>query len=147
MKELAILVLVRVEEKSEIVEYVIEEVVDNDTSLDIPGQSVNELISFSYFLKSVFGPVVLKMSIDLSVKRVRQRPVLTESSNESHPIMKLKSLAFDSRLVERANNFYEPSHDEREKSHTTKHDHHHDQLLIFGDRVEVTIANCRQSGD
>jgi hypothetical protein len=50
MKELAVLVFVRVEEEPEVVEYVIEQVVHHDASFNISGQSIDEFVVFAYFL-------------------------------------------------------------------------------------------------
>lgn len=40
------------------------------------------------------------MRINLSVEGVRQRSVLAEASDKSHPIMQLEGLSLDTTLVE-----------------------------------------------
>jgi len=147
VEELAVLVLVGVEKESEIVEYVIEEVVDDDASLDVPGQSIDKLVFFADLLKPILVPVVLEVLVDLPVETVRQRPVFTESSDNCHPVMKLESLLCNARLVERSDNLNEPSHDEGEESHTSQHNYYHQELLVFRDGVEVAIANSGQGCD
>ena len=68
VQELAVLVLLWVEEESEVVEYVIEQVVNNNTTLDLARKCINELIVFLDLAEPVVGPEVLEMLVDLAVE-------------------------------------------------------------------------------
>jgi hypothetical protein len=67
MKKLAIFVFLRVEEKSEVVNYVIEQVVYHNTSLDCSWECIQKLIIFLYLRKSVVSPIVLKVIVNLPI--------------------------------------------------------------------------------
>ena len=79
MEKLAIFVFLRVEEKSEIVNYVIEQVVHDNTSLDCSWQRIQELIIFLYLRKSVVRPVVLEVVVNLPIQVVREGSIVTET--------------------------------------------------------------------
>jgi len=79
VQELAILVLLRVEEEAEVVENIVKEVMDDDTSLDLAWESVDKLIVLLHLAEPVVEPVVLEVLVDLAVERVRQG-LVTESS-------------------------------------------------------------------
>ena len=68
VEELAVLVLLRVEEETEVVEDVVEQVVHDDAALDLARQRVDELVVFLHLAESVVAPVLLKVLIDLPVK-------------------------------------------------------------------------------
>lgn len=68
VEEFAILVLLRIEKESEIVEDVIEQVVNDNATFDLPGQCVDELVVFLHLTESIVCPEVLKVLIDLPVE-------------------------------------------------------------------------------
>ena len=68
VEELAVLVLLRVEEEAEVVEDVVEEVVDDNTSLDLARKGIDELIVLLHLAQPIVQPVVLKVLVDLAVK-------------------------------------------------------------------------------
>ena len=68
VEELAIFVLLWIEEKAEVVEDIIEEVMDDYTALDLPWQRVNELIVLLDLAEAIIGPEVLKVLVDLAVE-------------------------------------------------------------------------------
>ena len=70
VKELAVFILLRVEEETEIVEYVIKEIVHNDSTLNAARECINKLIVFLHLAQSIVGPVILKMLVDLTIERV-----------------------------------------------------------------------------
>jgi len=79
VEELAVLVLLWVEEESEVVEDVIEQVVDNDATLDRLWQHVDELVVLLHLTQSIVKPVVFKVLVNLLVQRVWQWLVVSES--------------------------------------------------------------------
>ena len=70
IEELAVLVLLGIEEEAEVVEDVIEEVMDDYAAFDLPRQRINELVVFLDLAKAIIGPEVLEVLVDLAVKRV-----------------------------------------------------------------------------
>ena len=68
VEELAIFVLLWIEEKAEVVEDIIEEVMDDYTALDLPRQRVNELVVFLDLAETIIGPKVLEVLVDLAVE-------------------------------------------------------------------------------
>ena len=70
IQELAVLVLLRIEEEAEVVEDVIEQVMDDYAAFDLPRQRINELVVFLDLTQSIIGPEVLEVLVDLAVKRV-----------------------------------------------------------------------------
>ena len=68
IEELAIFVLLWIEEKAEVVEDIIEEVMDDYTALDLPRQRVNELIVLLDLAEAIIGPEVLEVLVDLAVE-------------------------------------------------------------------------------
>jgi hypothetical protein len=99
VEELAILVLLGVEEETEVVEDVIEEIVDNNSTLNAAREGINELIVFLNLAQSVVGPVILEMLVNLPVERVGQGLVLSKASEKSHPVVQLESLFFNSQVL------------------------------------------------
>lgn len=71
VQKLAVLVCLRVEEKSEVVEDVIEQIMHDDSSLDLPRQSIDELIVFLNLAQPVILPKVLEVLIYLPIKAIR----------------------------------------------------------------------------
>lgn len=123
VKKLAVFVLLGIEEEPKVVEHVIKQVVHDDAAFDAPWQRIYELIVFLHLAEAVVGPEVLEMLVYLSVETVGQRLVLSESGQEGHPVVQLESLLFDAQvLVERADDFYEGTHDKREEGHACEHD-------------------------
>lgn len=122
VQELAVLVCLRVEEEAEVVEDIVEEVVDDDTSLDLPRQSIDELIVLLHLAEPVVLPEVLEVLVDLPVQTVWQG-LVTEPRQQSHPVVQIKRLLFIAQvLVEGGNNFDERAHDVREEGDACKHD-------------------------
>ena len=68
IEELAIFVLLWIEEEAEVVEDVIEEVMDDYTALDLPWQRVNELVVFLDLAEAIIGPEILEVLVDLAVE-------------------------------------------------------------------------------
>ena len=68
VEELAVFVLLRIEEEAEVVEDVIEEVMDDYAALDLPRQCVDELVVFLDLAKAIIGPEVLEVLVDLAVE-------------------------------------------------------------------------------
>jgi len=123
MKELAVLVFLRVEEEPEVVEDVIEEVVDQDAAFYGAGEGLYELIVFFYFTQAIMRPVVFKVRVDLAVKRVRKRTVLPKPSQQSHPVMKFVSLRLHTRLINRLHDLDKTSHNEGEVGDPSEHEY------------------------
>lgn len=147
IKELAILVLLRVEEETEVVENVVEEVVHNDATLDLAGQRIDELIVFLDLAEAIVSPEVLEVLIDLAVKRVRQR-LVTEARQQSHPVVQVEGLLLVAQvLVERGDDLYEAAHDVGEEGDTAKHNENAKDHLGVRLWREVAVAHCGQSRD
>ena len=70
IEELAIFVLLGIEEEAEVVEDVIKEVMDDYAAFDLSRQRVNELIVFLDLAEAIIGPEILEVLIDLAVERV-----------------------------------------------------------------------------
>ena len=70
VEELAIFVLLWIEEKAEVVENIIEEVMDDYTALDLPRQRINELIVLLDLAEAIIGPEILEVLVDLAVEWV-----------------------------------------------------------------------------
>jgi len=70
----------RVEEKSEVVKYIVKEIVHYYTSFDASGQGINELVVFLNLAESVVGPEIFEMLVYLSVQTIRKWFVLSEAS-------------------------------------------------------------------
>ena len=68
VEELAIFVLLWIEEKAEVVEDIIEEVMDDYTALDLPRQRINELIVILDLAEAIIGPEILEVLVDLAVE-------------------------------------------------------------------------------
>ena len=68
VEELAVFVLLRIEEEAEVVEDVIEEVMDDYAALDLPRQCVDEFVVFLDLAKAIIGPEVLEVLVDLAVE-------------------------------------------------------------------------------
>ena len=98
VEELAVLVLLWVEEESEVVENVVEQVVNDDAALDLTGQGVDELVVFLHLTKTVVCPEVLEVLVDLSVERVRQG-LVTEAGQQGHPVVQVKGLLFVAQVL------------------------------------------------
>jgi hypothetical protein len=79
VEELGIPVALRVEELLKVLEDVVEEVVNNDGTLDALGQSVEEFVVFADLAQAVVGPEVLVVLVDLPVQRWCERPILLEA--------------------------------------------------------------------
>lgn len=95
----------------------------DDSSFYCARQSIEEFIIFLDVGQPVLCPVVLEVVVDLPVQIVWQRPVVTESSEQSGPIMQFESLLLDASLVKTLNDTDEASHDEREIGYAAKHDY------------------------
>ena len=87
IKEFAILIFLSIEKEAELVKYVIEKVVNNETSSNRSWQCSHEFIVFLYLSKPVICPIVFEMLIDLTIERVWQWLVLSKSSQQGHPIV------------------------------------------------------------
>ena len=147
-QEFAFLILLGIEEESEIVEDVVEQEVHDDTSSDRFGQNFDEFIVFLDLTESVVGPVVLEMLVDLFVQRVWQRLVLSETSQQSHPIVKVKCLPFIAQiLIECRDDVNERVHNEGEECYTEQLDHHHNDFLTIGNWIQISIADSRKGCD
>lgn len=70
VEKLAVFVLLRVEEKSEVVKNIIKQVVNYDSSLNAPWQWIDELIVLLNLAKSIVGPKIFEMLVDLAVETV-----------------------------------------------------------------------------
>ena len=68
VQEFTLLVLLRIKEEPEVVEDVIEEIVNDDTALDLSWESIDELIVLLDLTESIVSPKVFEMLIDLAVK-------------------------------------------------------------------------------
>ena len=68
VKELAVLVLLGIEEEAEVVEYVIKEVVDDNASLNLAWQGIDELVVLLNLAEPVVEPVVLEVLVDLAIE-------------------------------------------------------------------------------
>ena len=68
VQELALFVLLWVEEETEVVEYVIKEVVHDNASLDRAWKRVDEVIVLLDLRESVVRPIVLEVLVDLAVE-------------------------------------------------------------------------------
>ena len=68
VKELTVLVLLGIEEEAEVVEYVIEEVVDDNASLNLAWQGIDELVVLLNLAEPVVEPVVLEVLVDLAIE-------------------------------------------------------------------------------
>jgi len=111
VKELAVAVLLGVEEVSEVVENVVEKIVDYDSSLDGPRKSCDEFVVFLDLSEAVVGPIVLEVVVDLVVKTVGQGFVLSEAGQQCNPVVQLKGLVFRTEVsIEVGNNLDETSH-------------------------------------
>ena len=86
VQELAVLVLLGVEEEAEVVENVVKQVVHNDASLYLPGQCIDELVVFLHLAETVIGPEVLEVLVDLAVERVREG-LVAEPGQQGHPVV------------------------------------------------------------
>lgn len=147
VKELTVLVLLRVEEESEVVENVVEQVVNDDAALDLTGQGVDELVVFLHLTKTVVCPEVLEVLIDLSVERVRQG-LVTEAGQQGHPVVQVKGLLLVAQvLVERRDDLDEATHDVGEEGHATKHDEDAEDHLWVRLGRQITVADRGQGGD
>lgn len=110
VEELAILVRLRVEEETEVVEYVIKKVVHDNASLYLPWKCIDELIVFLNLTESVILPKVLEVLINLAIQTVWQRFV-SEPCQKGHPIVQIESLLLVAQiLIERRNDFNERAH-------------------------------------
>jgi hypothetical protein len=148
VKKLAIFILLVVEEETEVVENVIEEIVHNNSTLNAAREDINQLFVFLKLAQSVVGPVILEMLVDLPVERVGQGLVLSKASEKSHPVVQLESLLFDSQVLLKSwNDFNETSHYEKEETNTTQHNHDAKNLFSIWNWVQVAITNGRKSGD
>lgn len=68
IEELAFLVLLRVEEESEVVEYVVKQIVDDNSTFDLSRKRIDELIVFLNLAEAIVCPEILEMLVDLPVK-------------------------------------------------------------------------------
>ena len=68
VQEFTLLVLLGIKEEPEVVEDVIEEIVNDDTALDLSWESIDELIVLLDLTESIVSPKVFEMLIDLAVK-------------------------------------------------------------------------------
>ena len=101
VEELAVLVSLRVEEEAEVVEDVVEQVVYDNAALDLPGESIDELIILLHLTESVILPEVLEVLVDLAIQAVWQR-LVAEARQQRHPVMQVESLLLVAQvLVER----------------------------------------------
>ena len=147
VEELAILVLLRVKEETEVIENVVEKVVHDDTTLNLAGQGIDELIVFLDLAESVVCPEILEVLINLAVKRVRQR-LVTEARQQSHPVVQVKGLLLVAQvLVESRDDLDEATHDVREEGHAAKHDKYAKYHLGVRLGVKITVAHRGQSRD
>ena len=148
IQEFAVLILLGLEEESEVVEDVIEQVVDNDAAFDRARQRVDELVVLLNLTETIVSPVVLEVLVDLAIEGVGKSTVVTEASQEGHPVVKLEGLLLDTQvLVEGRNDLDERSHDEGEETDTSEHDTDTEDHLDVGDGVQVTVSHCRQCCD
>ena len=81
-----------VKEEPEVVKYVIEQVMDDNSSLDRIRQDIDELVVFLYLIETVVGPVVLEVLVDLLIERIGQGFVLSEPGQQGHPIVQVECL-------------------------------------------------------
>ena len=70
VEELTVLVLLGIEEEAEVVEYVVEEVVDDNASLNLAWQGIDELVVLLNLAEPIVEPVVLEVLVDLAIERV-----------------------------------------------------------------------------
>lgn len=130
VQELAILVGLRVEEETEVVEDVIEQVVHDDATFDLPGQRIDELIILLDLAEAVVLPEVLEVLIDLPIETIWQW-LVPESSQQSHPVVQVKCLLLISQvLVESGNDLDEATHDVGEEGHAGKHNEDAEDHLV-----------------
>ena len=129
VQELAILVLLRVEKEAEVVENVVKEVMDDDASLNLTRQGINELIVFLDLAEPIVQPVVLEMLIDLAIEGVGQG-LVAESRQQSHPVVQVEGLLLVAKvLVESRDDFDERAHDVGEEGNAAKHDEYAENHL------------------
>lgn len=141
VKELTVLVLLRVEEETEVVEDVIKQVVHNDATLNLAWQRIDKLVVLLHLAQSILSPVLLEMLINLAVKRVWQR-LVSESCQQGHPVVQVEGLLFIAKvLVESRYDLDERTHDVGEEGHATEHDKDAQYLLLVRLGVEITVAH------
>ena len=147
VKELAVLVLLRVEEEAEVVEDIIKQVVHDDAALDLARQRIDELVVLLHLAQPVLPPVLLEVLIDLAVERVGQG-LVPEARQQGHPVVQVKGLLLIAQvLVESRDNFNERAHDVGEERYATKHDKDAENLLLVRLWVKVTVAHRREGRD
>ena len=147
VKELTVLVLLRVEEETEVVEDVIKQVVHNDAALDLARQRIDELVVLLHLAQPVLPPVLLEVLIDLAVERVGQG-LVPEARQQGHPVVQVEGLLLIAQvLVEGRDDFNERAHNVREERYATKHDKDAEDLLLVRLRVKVTVAHRREGRD
>ena len=135
VKELAVFVLLRIEEKPEVIKNIIEKIVHNYSSLYTSRQWIDELVIFLYLTQSVVWPEVFKVLVDLAVKAVGEGLVFSEPSEESHPIVQLECLFLNTQvLIKSTDDFDEGAHNEGEESYARQHDANTDNFLQVCDR-------------
>ena len=147
IEELAVFVLLGIEEEAEVVEDVIEEVMDDYTAFDLPRQRVNELVVFLDLAEAIIGPEVLEVLVDLTVERVGKW-LVTEAGQKGHPVMQVEGLLFIAEiLVEGGDNLDERAHDVREERHACKHDEYAEYHFMATLRTQITVAHRRKRCD
>ena len=108
---------------------------DDNSSLDWTGQCVDEVIVLLDLGKPVVCPVILEVLIDLTVERVGQWLILSESGQQGHPVVKLERLLFDTEvLIEVGNDLDELAHDVWEERYTSNHHKYSNDLLDVWNR-------------
>ena len=143
VQELAVLVGLWIEEEAEIVKDVIEQVMNDDATFDLPWKSIDELVVLLHLTQSVVLPVVLEMLVDLPIKTVRQRFV-TEPCEQGHPIVQFECLLLVAKiLVESGDDLDEGTHDVGEECYAGKHDKDAEDHLMARYGVQVSVTHRR----
>ena len=141
VEELGVLVLSRVEEKSMVVDNVIEQVVLHDETLNLSWALVKIFIILLNSSKSIVFPFVCVVLINL-VSQVTWQGFLTKSIQQVYPTVKLSTLVDVSHctiiIFEHLN---ELSHDLREEDDTTKHEYDTNNLFSCRNGKHITVSN------
>ena len=141
VEELAILVCLRVEEKAEVVKDVIEQIMHNNSPLDLPRQSIDKLIVLLDLAEPVILPKVLEVLIDLPIEAVGQRFV-PEPRQQGHPIVQIESLLLVTQvLIEGRDDLDEGAHDVGEEGHARQHDKNAEDHFMAGFGRQIAVSH------
>ena len=149
MEELAVLIFLGVEKESEVVENVVEEVVDDNSTFYWSWKSLDEFGVFADHVQSIIHPVVLEMTVYLAVEGVGEWAVFAESGHEGHPVVKFKGLLLEFWTVEGLDDLDEGAHYETEIGDAHEHEENDQNHLEigFGDQVSITDSRKGRYGE